>query len=164
MDQKLLSDGRLEILMARVMSSMSVRFLGGALCVLAEEAKQAAEAERERRARVDWFVGVLGGKERRVREMTPGVINGRCAPLAGFKIGPDVRLGSGGWRLAPSIGVAVNTRDGEHASLFGEAELNYWIREKGFIGTGAEGRLFFDQLDDIDNNYQAWAVLRVVFR
>lgn len=27
-----------------------------------------------------------------------------------------------------------------------------------------EGRMFFDNLDEIDNNYQAWAGLRYVFR
>jgi hypothetical protein len=27
-----------------------------------------------------------------------------------------------------------------------------------------EGRLFFDEFDNIDNNYQFWAGLRYVFR
>jgi len=155
---------------------------------------------------VDVFFDVLGGKERRVRELepataaTPAVVGGRCAGLAGIKAGPDIRLGTAGWRFAPAAGVAFNVRDTDHTSVFGEAELNYWIGDKGFIGVGVgawdvthsdtvtgsglihfgrelgrtasdvrflavgEGRLFFDGRDDIANNYQAWAGLRVVFR
>ncbi len=170
----------------------------------AEEARQAADAaERDRRAKVDVFLAALGGKERRVREVTSGAtttVGGRCAGLVGAKGGVDLRLGASSWRLAPGVGVAVNTRDSDHSSLFGEVELNYWLGDKGFIGTGvgawdvthadtraatwllhagreiarssrdvrlllaAEGRLFLDETDDIANNYQAWAGLRVVFR
>lgn len=170
----------------------------------AEEARQAADAaERDRRAKVDVFFDLLGGKERRVREVSSGatvVVDGRCATLVGGKGGVDLRLGTSNWRLAPAVGVAVNTRDTDNTSLFGDVELNYWIGDKGFLGTGVgvwdvthsetvtgswllhagrelartsgdvrfllvgEGRLFFDQADDIANNYQVWAGLRVVFR
>lgn len=171
----------------------------------AEEARQAAEAaELDRRARVDVFVEALAGKERRVREFERGtttVVGGQCAALVGGKGGVDVRLGTSGWRLAPAVGVAFNTEESGNSSLFGDLELNYWIGDKGFVGTGAgvwdithsdtvagswllhagreivrsasgntrllavaEGRLFFDEVDDVENNYVVWAGLRVVFR
>jgi hypothetical protein len=96
--------------------------------------------------------------------------------------------------------VAGNTRDAGDSSLFGDLELNYWLGDKGFLGTGlsawdvthsdtvtgawlvhagrelvrsgndtrllivGEGRLFFDEADDVANNYVVWAGLRVVFR
>jgi hypothetical protein len=85
------------------------------------------------------FLEALGGKERRLREATTGGItveNGRCAALVGGKGGVDLRLGASNWRLAPAVGVAFNTRDSGHTSLFGDVELNYWIGDKGFVGTG----------------------------
>jgi hypothetical protein len=173
----------------------------------AEAERQTADAaERDRRAKVDVFFAALGGKERRVRERTPAagavpaVFGGQCAGLVGGKAGPDIRLGRTNWRFVPALGVAVNTRETDDSSVFGEVELNYVIGDKGFIGTGigawdvthgdtrtgswllhvgrelgrsandvrvllvAEGRLFFDELDAIENNYQAWAGLRLVFR
>ncbi len=171
----------------------------------AEEARQAADAaEVDRRARVDVFLEALGGKERRVREFERGattVVGGQCAALVGGKGGVDVRLGSSGWRLAPAVGVAFNTEERGNSSLFADLELNYWIGDKGFVGTGvggwdlthtdtaavswllhagremtrtatgntrllvvAEGRLFLDAIDEIENNYVVWAGLRVVFR
>ncbi|HEX7486655.1 MAG TPA: hypothetical protein VF332_10915, partial [Vicinamibacterales bacterium] len=112
----------------------------------AEEARKAAEIEAARVAagkadRANFFIEGDFGKERRVRDVvtatTPPLTFGYgfCAPLFGAKAGVDLRLAPG-WRLAPAIGVALNTRDSGQSSLFAEAELNRWFGRKGFIGTG----------------------------
>jgi hypothetical protein len=61
--------------------------------------------------------------------------SGFCAPLFGAKFGADIRLAPG-WRVAPSVGFALNTREASQSSLFAEAEINRWFGRKGFIGTG----------------------------
>jgi hypothetical protein len=103
-----------------------------------EQERLAREAARER---IDWFVAGSFGKERRVRDLdvvtADGVIvteSGQCAPLLGVKIGADIRLARA-WRVAPAVGVAINTDEGDDSSLFAEVELNrHW--ERGFVGTG----------------------------
>ncbi len=178
----------------------------------AEQARLAEQRERERieqerlaRERVDWFVAGYFGKERRVREVDVNGANGlfvietgQCSPLVGAKAGADIRL-TPTWRMAPAVGVAFNTDEGDDSSLFAEVEFNrHW--DRGFVGTGigvwdfthsdtvaptwlihfgreihrqanenrlflvAEGRLFLNALDDIDNNYQFWGGLRYVVR
>ena len=90
---------------------------------------------------VDFFVEGDFGKERRVRDALSATVPpvtfgyGFCAPLFGGKVGADVRLAPG-WRMAPSIGVALNTREASQSSLFAEVEINRWFGRKGFIGTG----------------------------
>lgn len=113
---------------------------------LAEErARQQAEQERlarEAREKVDWFVAGYFGKERRVREVeifdgTGGSVEverGFCAPLFGAKVGADIRL-SPSWRMAPAIGFAFNTDEGDDSSLFADLEFNYQL-ERGYVGTG----------------------------
>jgi len=45
----------------------------------------------------------------------------------------------------------------------GGRELGRTLNDVRFLFV-AEGRLFFDEVDDVRNNYQAWGGLRVVFR
>jgi len=112
----------------------------------AERDRQAAEAARQeaerraaeetrlaklRRERIDWFIAPFVGKERRTREEFNG---GRCAPEAGLKVGPDIRL-SPTVRFAPAIGAAFNLRDGDNSSLFADAEIRKELT-KGFVGAG----------------------------
>lgn len=146
--------------------------------------------------RIAPFVAAYFGKERRVRDEFLG---GRCAPLFGLKGGVGFRL-SDNFELAPAVGVAINTRDGDNTSLFAEVEANYLTSNEAYIGTGVgvwdithsdtvsptvllnfgvpiwgsvgndrlyftgEGRLFLDSLDEVDNNYMAWAGLRYAWR
>jgi hypothetical protein len=79
----------------------------------------------------DWFVSFLGGKERRIR---PDFTSGRCAPLAAIKGGYVFHIDESN-DVAVSTGVAFNTRDYDHTSVF--AELEY-LRHRGrlFVGTG----------------------------
>jgi hypothetical protein len=63
------------------------------------------------------------------------VTAGHCAPLIGAQGGLDLRL-SPTWRIAPSVGVAFNTRKSSESSAFAEVEINRWTEKKGFIGTG----------------------------
>jgi hypothetical protein len=147
------------------------------------------------------FAAAYFGKERRAREEFNG---GRCAPMFGPQLGLSIRPdGNPMLEIAPSVGVAINTRDSGNTSLFAEVELNRHFGEgrgKGYIGTGlglwdfthsettsptwlvhygirlspesarapiywvGQGRLFLDELDDIDNNYQFWTGLRVRFK
>lgn len=111
----------------------------------AERARQQAEQERlarEAREKVDWFVAGYFGKERRVRDVeifdgTGGSIEverGFCAPLFGAKVGADIRL-SPSWRMAPAVGFAFNTDEGDDSSLFADLEFNYQL-ERGYLGTG----------------------------
>lgn len=119
---------------AAAAAAQAERDRAAAAAAAAEAARQAAEAARLaelKRAKIDWFVSPLFGKERRVREEFNG---GRCAPLFGFKFGPDVRI-TPNVRFAPSLGIASNTRDGNNSSLFAEGELRREL-SKGFIGAG----------------------------
>lgn len=84
--------------------------------------------------RCSWQGTAAARRDAHKRQPLPGAWSLRAA--RGRQVGTDVRLGQTGWRLAPSIGVAVNTRDSENTSLFGEAELNYWLGDTGFVGTG----------------------------
>jgi hypothetical protein len=78
------------------------------------------------------FLAAYFGKERRVRDEFLG---GRCAPLFGVKGGVGFRLAEH-FELAPAIGVAINTRDGDNTSLFAEVEANYLTTNEAYIGTG----------------------------
>jgi hypothetical protein len=88
--------------------------------------------------KVDFFVDALFGKERRVREQERAglepFVGGFCAPLFGIRAGPDFKVGPN-WRIAPALGVAINTDETDQSSLFAEVAANYWF-DKGFIGTG----------------------------
>jgi nucleoid-associated protein YgaU len=108
---------------------------------LAEEARKSAEAQKEAQVesermaalnadRVNLFVEGDIGLERRVRVAQP-----HSAAVFGDKIGADVRLAPG-WRVAPSVGVAINSRVFNQSSLFAEVELNRWFGRKGFVGSG----------------------------
>lgn len=187
-----------------------------------EEAdRQRAEQERlekerlarEAREKIDWFVAGFFGKERRVREIETadefngggtaafagsGLEAGFCSPLVGVKGGVDIRMNPS-WRVAPAVGLAINTDQGDWSSLFAEVEFNRQF-ERAFVGTGvgvwdfnhsdsvaptwlvhfgrevwrspnehrlfvvAEGRLFLNELDNIESNYQFWGGLRYVIR
>jgi hypothetical protein len=136
------------------------------------------------------FVGLFGGKERRVRDEFAG---GRCAPMAGLKAGYVHHYGDND--VAVSLGAGFNTRDHDNSSLFSEIEYLRHISH-GFVGTGfgvwdlthsamvtpsllvntgiallssrttgqlyfaVEGRLFFDGIRSPSNNYQVWAGFR----
>lgn len=105
-----------------------------------EAAEQQARDEALRRDKVNIFVDGAVGKERRVRDVSEildrpaGFLSGRCAPVFGGKVGADIRL-SPKWRIAPGVGVAINTRDTENYAVFAEAEVNRWF-DKGYVGTG----------------------------
>ncbi len=90
--------------------------------------------------KVGFFVEGDVGKERRVRNevFSDNVTRatGVCAPLVGFKLGPDIKL-SPSWRFAPSGGVAINTKTGGNSSLFAEAEFDRFSEgQSAFFGTG----------------------------
>ena len=78
------------------------------------------------------FVAAYFGKERRVRDEFLG---GRCAPLFGIKGGVGFRLADH-FELAPAVGLAINTRDGDNTSLFAEVEANYVTSNEAYFGTG----------------------------
>jgi len=93
-----------------------------------------AEAERLaalQKAKIDWFVSGLFGKERKTREVdstaaSGGTINeSLCAPLLGVKFGPEIKM-SENFKINPAAGVAINFEKGSYSSLFAEAEFNYY--------------------------------------
>ena len=104
-------------------------------------AAEQAEAERlaaEQKAKVDWFVSPLFGKERRTRDedvASKTVLTSECAPLFGVKFGAEYKV-SPTFKIAPSMGVALNFQTGGHSSLFGEVEANYVMSEKSYVGAG----------------------------
>jgi hypothetical protein len=92
--------------------------------------KAAADAQAaEDKAKVDWFVSGLFGKERRTRpvEITTGTSSietneSLCAPALGFKVNP-------------AVGLELNFEKGSYSSLFAEAEFNYYTANlKNYIG------------------------------
>lgn len=107
----------------------------------AEQAeRERIEAERlaaEKKAKVDFFVSGLFGKERRTREIaaTPHTVNeSLCAPLFGVKGGVEVKVAPN-FKIAPSAGVAFNFEKSSYTSLFAEAEFNvYSAGLKNYVG------------------------------
>jgi hypothetical protein len=94
-----------------------------------------AEAERlaaEKKAKIDWFVSGLFGKERRTREVdattgstTAKVNESLCSPLLGVKAGLEVKV-KPNFKINPAVGVAINFEKSSYSSFFGEAEFNYY--------------------------------------
>ena len=108
----------------------------------AEAAEKARlEAERiaaEKKAKYDFFFAGLFGKERRTRE-EENVSASLCAPLAGVKIGTEIKPSpSSNFKLAPAVGVALNFEKSDYTSIFAEVEADYFATTgKTFVGVGA---------------------------
>ena len=116
----------------RVVEAGAYRYEGTATCGASVTVERAAVAGTG----ASVFFAALGGKDRRVRPIEDtGQEFAQCSPLLGLKFGLATRL--------QHFGVPL----GQHAS--------YPVY---FVG---EGRLFFDHIDDISNNYQFWAGVRV---
>jgi nucleoid-associated protein YgaU len=103
-----------------------------------------AEAERlaaEKKAKIDWFVSGLFGKERRTREVdatsgstTVKVNESLCAPLLGVKFGPEIKVNPN-FKINPAVGFAANFEKGDYSSMFAEAEFNYYSTGlKNYVG------------------------------
>ncbi len=96
--------------------------------------RERLEAERiaaEKKAKVDVFAAGLFGKERRVRDA-----NGLCAPLAGVKLGPEIKTAPN-FKFAPALGLALNFEDSGYTAVFAEIEANYFATSgKTFVGAG----------------------------
>ncbi len=130
-----------------------------------------------------FFIDALVGKDRRVRpadlsENRP-VDFAQCSPLLGLKLGVGKRF-TNDWEVATAAGVAfslVGSDKVREHEVFVDVEANKHMKNRAFVGTGlslwdithkdtyflTEGRLFLDNADDVKNNYQFWAGVRVRF-
>jgi hypothetical protein len=170
--------------------------------VVTDEANQASanacEAQVDVKGGFPIFVGGYFGKERLVHdeaadhdEITPFAAFGRCAPMAGFELGVQPKIGDNA-EFEAALGVKFPFEDDAHTALFVDAAVNR-LASRGFFGGGIswwdigkdstgvglllqggfdldkDGKWqlvgqtrvpFFNQFDDIDNNYQFWGGLR----
>jgi len=144
------------------------------------------------------FLGGYFGKERLLHDeaedhddITPFAEFARCAPLAGFQIGVQPKIGDNS-QFEAAVGFKFPFEDDAHTNVFIDAALNR-LASRGFFGGGVsawdlgkdsagvglllqggfdldkDGKWqlvgqtrvpFFNQFDDIDNNYQFWGGLR----
>lgn len=103
--------------------------------VVTDEADQtstnACQANVDVKSAFPFFAGAYFGKERLVQDDYPG---GRCAPLVGFQVGIQPKLGEYA-ELEIAVGGKINTRDSENSSIFGDLAINR-VLGKGFLGGG----------------------------
>jgi hypothetical protein len=145
------------------------------------------------------FVGGYFGKERLTHDdvedhddrPVPFTEFSRCAPLAGFNIGIQPKIGETA-ELEAALGVKFPFDDDAHTTVFGDVAVNR-LTSRGFFGGGiswwdigkdstgvglllqggydltADGKWqlvgqtrvpFFNQFDNIENNYQFWGGIR----
>jgi hypothetical protein len=144
------------------------------------------------------FVGGYFGKERLTHDeagdhddISDFASFSRCAPLAGFEIGVQPKIGDKA-EFEAALGVKFPFDDDAHTSLFADAAVNRLL-SRGFFGGGitwwdigkdstgvglllqggfdldkngkwqlvGQTRVpFFNQFDNIENNYQFWGGLR----
>jgi hypothetical protein len=144
------------------------------------------------------FVGGYFGKERLTHddvadhdELIPFAAFARCAPLAGFNVGVQPKIGDNA-EFEAAVGVKFPFEDDAHTSIFADAAVNRLL-DGGFFGGGVsfwdigrdsngvglllqggfdldkDGKWqlvgqtrvpFFNQFDDIENNYQFWGGIR----
>jgi hypothetical protein len=170
--------------------------------VVTDEANQtstnACEAQVDVKGGFPLFLGGYFGKERLLHDeaedhddITPFAEFARCAPLAGFQIGVQPKIGDNS-QFEAAVGVKFPFEDDAHTNVFLDAALNR-IASRGFFGGGVsawdlgkdsagvglllqggfdldkDGKWqlvgqtrvpFFNQFDDIENNYQFWGGLR----
>jgi hypothetical protein len=170
--------------------------------VVTDEASQtstnACEAQVDVKGGFPVFVGGYFGKERLTHDeasdhddITPFNEFSRCAPLAGFELGVQPKIGDNA-QFEAALGVKFPFEDDAHTTLFADAAVNR-VLSRGFFGGGVSwwdigkdstgvGLLlqggfdldkngkwqlvgqtrvpFFNQFDNIDNNYQFWGGIR----
>lgn len=143
----------------------------------------------EAEAESPWFIAAFAGKQRTTEQ--EGFAAGRCAGIAGAKIGIAPRFGEHG-EAELAGGAKINFRDGDNSSIFADVAI-HGVWDSGFIGGGVsfwdlteddtrsvdallqvgfgshrvqftvEGRIPFDKFDDVDNNYMVWGGVRFHF-
>ena len=170
--------------------------------VVTDEANQvstnACEAQVDVKGGFPFFVGGYFGKERLTHDdsgdhddITPFAEFARCAPLAGFQVGVQPKIGDNA-EFEAAVGVKFPFEDDAHTTLFADAAVNRLL-SRGFFGGGLsawdigkdssgiglllqggfdldkDGKWqlvgqtrvpFFNQFDNIENNYQFWAGFR----
>ena len=136
------------------------------------------------------FVGGYFGKERMTHDDDGVTAFSRCAPLAGFQVGVQPKIGDKA-EFEAALGVKFPFDDDAHTAIFADAAVNrllsrgffggglsYWDigKDSGGIGVLLQGgfdldkdgkwqfvgqaRAPFSQFDNLDNNYQFWGGLR----
>jgi hypothetical protein len=170
--------------------------------VVTDEAGQGStnscEAQTDVKAGFPIFVGGYFGKERLTHDEADDHDDvadfapfSRCAPLAGFAIGVQPKIGDNA-QFEAALGVKFPFEDDAHTSLFADAAVNR-VLSRGFFGGGIswwdigkdstgvglllqggfdldkDGKWqlvgqtrvpFFNQFDNIENNYQFWGGFR----
>jgi hypothetical protein len=171
--------------------------------VVTDEADQtstnACEAQVDVKGGIPIFVGGYFGKERLTHDEAedhddrpvPFTEFSRCAPLAGFQVGIQPKIGDNA-EFEAALGVKFPFEDDAHTTLFADAAVNR-VLSRGFFGGGISwwdigkdstgvGLLlqggfdldpngkwqlvgqtrvpFFNQFDNIENNYQFWGGIR----
>ncbi|MEW5981199.1 MAG: hypothetical protein AB1806_02380 [Acidobacteriota bacterium] len=110
----------------------------------AEQAeRERLEAERlaaEQKAKIDFFIAPLFGKERRTRDVEESghtIDRSLCSPLLGVMFGPEFKM-SPNFKLAPTFGVAANFEKGSYSSVFAELQANYYPSTDmtSYVGAG----------------------------
>jgi hypothetical protein len=169
--------------------------------VVTDEAGQvstnACEAQADVKGGFPIFVGGYFGKERLTHdeaadhdEITPFTSFSRCAPLAGFEVGVQPKIGDKA-EFEAALGMKFPFEDDAHTSLFADAAVNY-LGSRAFIGGGlswwdigrdsgglgpliqggfdldqdgkwqlvGQARAPFAEFDNLENNYQFWGGIR----
>jgi hypothetical protein len=171
--------------------------------VVTDEAGQVStntcEAPLDVKSAFPLFLGAYGGKERLTHDEAsdhddrpvPFTEFSRCAPLFGFQVGVQPKIGENA-EFEAALGLKVPFDDDGHTTLFADAAVNR-VLSRGFFGGGVSfwdigkdssgvGLLlqggvdldqngkwqlvgqtrvpFFNQFDNIDNNYQVWGGFR----
>jgi hypothetical protein len=169
--------------------------------VVTDEAGQAStnacEAQVDVKGGFPVFVGGYFGKERMTHDdaadhdnITPFVPFSRCAPLVGFQVGVQPKIGDNA-EFEGAVGVKFPFEDDAHTAMFADAAVNR-VLSRGFFGGGlswwdigkdsggigvlvqggvdldkdgkwqfvGQARAPFSQFDNLDNNYQLWGGIR----
>jgi len=157
----------------------------------AEEAEEEAEEMSERRGYYLFFIDGYGGKERMIRDEFPdgrcaGLFGGKFGVTPHLSDNLELEAAIGGKinvRDSDNSSifgdVALNGLFGSNNSYVG-AGVSFWdlteedtrtVALLAHFGIGitprvqiaAEGRIPFDQFDDVENNYMFWGGLRIRF-
>jgi hypothetical protein len=136
------------------------------------------------------FVGGYFGKERMTHDDDDVAAFSRCAPLVGFQVGVQPKIGDNS-EFEAALGIKFPFEDDAHTALFADAAVNRLL-SRGFFGGGlswwdigkdsggigvllqggvdldkngkwqfvGQARAPFSQFDNLDNNYQFWGGIR----
>lgn len=157
-----------------------------------DQAAEEAEESYESRAHYLWFLDVYGGKERMIRDEFPngrcaGLFGAKFGVTPHLGDNAEFEAAFGGKinvedsEFSSVFGdLAINAIFGNYSYV--GAGVSFWdlteddtrttallvhfgisVTQSGKVAIAAEGRIPFDQFDDVENNYMFWGGLRIRF-